>query len=77
MPCRVKPGWARHRSKRFIPIVPTLHGISLSRWSHVLPREATWKRGFKLPWREAGPPYHHDDEVDSDQQVVNKKFTFL
>jgi len=24
-------------------------------------------REFKLPWREAGPPYHHDDKVDSDQ----------
>jgi hypothetical protein len=20
--------------------------------------KATWKREFKLPWREAGPPYH-------------------
>ena len=26
-----------------------------------------WKREFKLPWREAGPPNHHDDKVDSDQ----------
>jgi hypothetical protein len=25
----------------------------------------TWKRGFKLPWREAGPPNHLDDEVVS------------
>jgi len=25
------------------------------------------KREFKLPWREAGPPNHHDDTVDSDQ----------
>ena len=24
-------------------------------------------RQFKLPWREAGPPNHHDDKVDSDQ----------
>ena len=23
--------------------------------------------GFKLPWREDGPPNHHDDTVDSDQ----------
>ena len=22
---------------------------------------------FKLPWREDGPPNHHDDKVDSDQ----------
>jgi len=24
-------------------------------------------RLFKLPWREADPPNHHDDKVDSDQ----------
>jgi len=24
-------------------------------------------REFKLPWCEAGPPYHHNDQVDSDQ----------
>jgi len=29
--------------------------------------EATWKREFKLPWREASPPNHLDDNVDSDQ----------
>ena len=29
--------------------------------------KATWKREFKLSWREAGPPNHHDDKVDSDQ----------
>ena len=29
--------------------------------------EAACKREFKLPWREAGPPRHHDDKVDSDQ----------
>jgi len=29
--------------------------------------KATCKREFKLPWREAGPPHHHDDKVDSDQ----------
>jgi len=23
----------------------------------------------KLPWREAGPPNHHDDKVDSDREV--------
>ena len=28
--------------------------------------KATWKKEFKLPWREVGPP-HHDDKVDSDQ----------
>ena len=25
------------------------------------------KGNSKLPWREAGPPNHHDDKVDSDQ----------
>ena len=25
------------------------------------------KRKFKLPWRKAGPPNHHDDNVDLDQ----------
>jgi len=29
--------------------------------------KTTWKREFKLPWREAGPPIHHDDKVDSDR----------
>ena len=30
---------------------------------------------FKLPRREAGPPNHRDDNVDSDQQVVQKKIS--
>ena len=29
----------------------------------------------KLPWREAGPPHHHDDKVDSDQYVVNNELS--
>ena len=29
--------------------------------------KATWKREFKRAWREAGPPNHLDDKVDSDQ----------
>ena len=33
-------------------------------------------REFTLPWREAGPPYHPDDIVDSDQQVVRKELSF-
>ena len=28
--------------------------------------KTTWKWEFKLSWREAGPPNHHDDKVDSD-----------
>ena len=38
----------------------------------VLTCKATWIVFFNLPWREAGPSKHHDDKVDSDQQVVNK-----
>ena len=26
-------------------------------------------RARELPWREAGPPNHHDDKVDSDLQL--------
>ena len=29
--------------------------------------KATCKSEFKLPCREAGPPHHVDDHVDSDQ----------
>ena len=28
--------------------------------------KAAWKREFKLSWREAGPPSHSDDTVNSD-----------
>ena len=28
---------------------------------------ANWRRKITLPWREAGPPNHLDDEVDSNQ----------
>jgi hypothetical protein len=31
-----------------------------------VPPTATWKRQFKLPWREAGSPNHYDDVVHSD-----------
>ena len=35
--------------------------------------KAAWEREFKLPRREAGPPNHLDDKVDSDQEVGNKR----
>ena len=38
--------------------------------------KATWKRNFKIPWHEAGPPNHHDDTVDSDQKDINKELSF-
>ena len=31
--------------------------------------KATWKKKFNLSWREAGPPNHLDDKVDSDQAL--------
>jgi len=31
-----------------------------------------WKREFKLPWCEAGPP---KTSVDPDQEVVNKELS--
>ena len=41
-----------------------------------LPRcKETWKRGFKLLWREAGPSNHHDDNVDSDLLVVDEELS--
>ena len=33
--------------------------------AHIVPH--AWKREFKFPWREAGPPNHLKDKVDSDQ----------
>jgi hypothetical protein len=35
----------------------------------------TGKGEIKLPWREAGPPNYHDDEVNSDHQVVNEELS--
>ena len=37
--------------------------------------EATWKREFKLQWREEGPPNHLDDKLDSNRQVVNNEIS--
>ena len=37
--------------------------------------QATWKREFKLPWREAGPLNRLDEKVDSDQWVVTKELS--
>ena len=45
---------------------------------HILARkvdrcEAAWRREFKLSLREAGPPNHLDDNVDSDLLDVTKE----
>ena len=37
--------------------------------------KATWKKEFKLPWREAGPPNIHDDEVDMDERDVDTELS--
>jgi len=40
-------------------------------------RDETALRMTKLPWRDAGPPNHYDDPVDSDRYVVNKDLSLL
>jgi len=35
------------------------------------------EKEIKLSWREAGPTSHHDDKVDSDQQVVDKELSLV
>jgi hypothetical protein len=35
--------------------------------------KATWKREYKLPWRQAGPPNHLNKTVVSDQLVANQE----
>ena len=32
-------------------------------------------KGTQLPWREAGPPNHHDDKVDLNTQVVKQELS--
>ena len=44
--------------------------VSYKRGSPVLTRHGYLGQA-KHPWRETGPPHHHDDKVDSDQEVVN------
>ena len=51
---------------------------SNSLWKRVFksdtrPRKVDIRLPGKLPWREASPPNHHDDRVDSDQKVINKE----
>ena len=33
------------------------------------------KREITLPWREASPPNHHDDKVDSTRKVFKKELS--
>ena len=53
----MKTTWKRILGCLPANVVPVIHVMySLQR-----------NREFKLPWREAGPPNHHDDKVDLDQ----------
>ena len=45
--------------------LPEYHSY-MFRVGWMLPALKRTAREFKLPWREAGPPNHHDDKVDSD-----------
>jgi hypothetical protein len=49
--------------------------LSTVAWGQEGRCKATWERESKLPWREAGPPNHHDNQADSDQEVVNKELS--
>ena len=49
------------------PLNPNLSTPTSHTRTRKLSIKATWKRELKLPWREAGPPNHHNDKVDSDQ----------
>ena len=62
------------------PSPPETHASVVGRASQPLQGEegrykATWRRESKIPWREAGPPHHLDDNVDFDQTVVNKELS--
>ena len=37
--------------------------------------KAAWGMQFRITWREASPPTHHNDIVDSDQLVVKKELS--
>jgi len=49
---------------RFVQVLagirrPVVHMMTIEQDDLVCDsREATWKKEFKLPWREAGPPHH-------------------
>ena len=59
--------------KLFPPRVGVIEGWSVAQIGFEEGRcKATWKGGFKVPWREAGPLNH---PVDSDQWVVNKELS--
>ena len=36
---------------------------------------ATWKKEFKLAWREASPPNHLDGKLDSGQGVIQNSLS--
>ena len=66
----------REREKQKKGLSPVAHACPSSH-SHTCEGrcKATWKREFELPWCETGSLHHHDDIVDSDQEVVNKELS--
>ena len=53
--------WERYLGLPFAGIPLVVHLVLEGRC------KATWKRQFKHPWREAGPPNDLGGKVDSDQ----------
>ena len=62
-----------HSHQTFNDVINLLNLLPPRKWHHPDRTHSHWERGFKLPWRETGPPNSFDDEVDSDQQVVSTK----
>ena len=52
------------RERARVPDAPEIFARERATWKRGF--KATWKREFNFPWREAGPPNHLDDKVDSD-----------
>jgi len=51
---------------QFSPLSPDTSSAAFTPTSSSL-RASSWSSTSGVPWREAGPPNHHDDKVDSDQ----------
>ena len=67
---RTQPGSRRNRRSSERPT----GSVDVLGWLTNSP-VATWQKKFQFPWREAGPPAHHEDTVDSDQCVVNQELS--
>jgi len=77
---RLREGWAwegiwRGLEEEGGAIIISLHGLCIA-YNFIISEglqgpgggwTRNWKKEFKLPWCEAGPPNHLDDTVESDQ----------